>query len=853
MRALRCALLLLTAAALSGVAVSQAKPNERVTFDIAQQPLSAALRIFATQAHLQILHRDEDVSLYSLIAPGIAGMYSTEEALGRLLNGSGIGYEFVNDRTVRLVAPREGGTASTETAASEATARRAESPASAPNQSTQTRLAAADTERVERDPNSPEGSLQEVLVTATKRAERLIDAPQSITVLGSEELEKLGATQMRDYADTVPGLSLNTAGAGYNQIVMRGVTTGVDPSPTVAVYVDEVPYGASTGFARGGQLAYDAALFDIERIEVLRGPQGTLYGASTMGGLLKYVTEEPSTTSSGGTARGGASSTERGGINYDGGGSYNVPLVDDKAALRMSAFYTHDDGYIDNVALNRKNVDGADIYGGRADLLFTPVEALSVRVTGFAQNIARDGYPLADYTQAGVPVDGDLDQRRLFDEAFDQHFRLGSATVTYNFGSAALTSISSYQTSNVHILEDYPVLLNSLRPLGFSAVALQIDTDTNKFTQEVRLASTGQQTLEWLVGAFYTRESSSDLSQLQLRNTAGVSVPNTVVTLLTPSRYQESAAFGDLTWHFTTKFDLTGGVRYAKNRQRWQQDGSGLLGLSAPLSHSDEGVTTYLANARYHFTPDSTGYARYATGYRPGGPNPGLKDPVTGVTNTTPFDSDRLKSYEAGYKVQTPGHRFDADVSVYYIDWSNIQAIVNRSGFGVTVNAPGGATIKGAELKLGTKPIEALTLALSGVYQNARLNEATPILLAKKGERLPGVPRYSGSFTADYGLSSFNVHPTVGMTVRYVGDRWTTFGVPPNTPRPQFHLPSYTVADLRGGMTFGQTVLQLTVHNLFDKRAQLTTPTISVFPRTGPIGISTLQPRTYGVEVFTKF
>ena len=844
MRALRCALLLLTATALSGIAESQAKPKERVAFDIAPQPLAAALRVFATQAHLQILHRDEDVSLYTLVAPKVTGEYSSEEALGRLLNGSGIGYEFVNDWTVRLVAPGEGG-AGTERTTGTVTPRRAEPPP--------TRLAVAtpDVERV--DNSSSESTLQEVLVTATKRSERLVDTPQSITVLSADELKKLGATQMRDYADTIPGLSLNTAGAGYNQIVMRGVTTGVDPSPTVAVYVDEVPYGASTGFARGGQLAYDAALFDISQIEALRGPQGTLYGASTMGGLLKYVTQEPNASSSGGSARAGVSSTERGGINYNAGGSYNLPLADDKAALRMSGFYTHDDGYIDNVALGRKDVDSADIYGGRADLLFRPVDGLSIRVNGFAQNISRDGYPLADYTQAGAPVDNTLDQRRLFDEGFDQHFRLGSATVAYDFGPATLTSISSYQTSDVAILEDYPVLLASLRPLGYSAVALQIDTDTDKFTQEIRLASSGQQRLEWLIGGFYTRESSTDLSQLQLRDTAGQPAPNNVVRLFTPSRYKEYAAFGDLTFHFTDKFDLTGGIRYAKNEQRWQQDGSGLLGISAPQAESDEGVTTYLANARYHFTPDSTGYLRYATGYRPGGPNPGLRDPVTGVTSTTPFDSDRLKSYEAGYKVQSADRRFDADVAVYYIDWNNIQAVVNRSGFGVIVNAPGGATIQGAELKLGGRPIDALTLTLSSVYQDASLDEATPILLARKGERLPGVPRFSGNFSADYSLSGSSLQPTVGFSVRYVGDRWTTFGVPPSTPRPQFHLSSYTVADLRSGMTLGDTVLQLSVRNVFDKRAQLTTPTISVFPRTGPIGITTLQPRTYGVDVFTKF
>ncbi|MDB6085967.1 MAG: TonB-dependent receptor, partial [Gammaproteobacteria bacterium] len=682
MRALRGTFLLLAAVTLSGLAESQAKSTDRVPFDIAPQPLYAALRVFAVQAHINFLHRDEDVSLHEVIAPEVTGVLSTEEALGRLLTGSGIGYEFVNNRTIRLVSVQHDGGAATPSAPSGGSPQGGQ--AAVPQSPIRVASAAPDVEAADQA-NGTEPQMQEVLVSATRRSERLIDTPQSITVVGSAELEKLGAVQLRDYADTVPGLSLNTAGAGYNQIVMRGVTTGVDPSPTVAVYIDDVPYGASTGFARGGQLAYDAALFDVDHIEVLRGPQGTLYGASTMGGLLKYVTAKPSTTSTGGTVRAGVSSTENGDINYDGGGSFNTPLVADKAGMRVSGFYSRDGGYIDNLTLNRKDVNSSNTYGGRADMLLTPIDNLSVRLTGFLQNISRNGYPLADFTLSGTPLYGELDQRRNFAEAFDQHFRLGSASVTYNFGPAEITSISSYQSSDVHILEDYPVLLTSLAPLGYGAVALQIDTGTNKLTQELRLASTGHQRLEWLIGGFFTRESSTDLSQLQLRNKAGLSVPNNVVTILTPTRYQETAVYGDLTWHVTDKFDVTGGVRYAKNHQRWAQAGSGSLGLSSPETSSDEGVTTYLGNMRYHINENSTGYLRYATGYRPGGPNPGLKDPTTGAINpAAPFQSDRLKSYEAGYKVQTSDHRYEADLAVYYIDWNNIQAVVNRSGFGVT-------------------------------------------------------------------------------------------------------------------------------------------------------------------------
>src|SRR5205807_1213614 len=197
------------------------------------------------------------------------------------------------------------------------------------------------------------------------REERLIDTPQSVSVLSSNDIAKLGATKFSDFANTVPGLSFQTSGAGFTDITLRGVTAGFDISPTVGLYVDEVPYGSSTTFGFGAQVALDVGLFDLDRVEILRGPQGTLYGASTMGGLI--------------------------------------------------------------------------------DLLFIPTDALTVRLTGFLQDISRDGEPTADYTFAGAKPYGRLDQNRRLTENFTERFELVSGTGTYDFGPVTLTSISSYQ------------------------------------------------------------------------------------------------------------------------------------------------------------------------------------------------------------------------------------------------------------------------------------------------------------------------------------------------------------------------------------------------------------------------
>jgi outer membrane receptor protein involved in Fe transport len=211
----------------------------------------------------------------------------------------------------------------------------------------------------------------------------------------------------------VPALSFSTSGPGQTQLTLRGVTAGNDIGPTVGVYVNDVPYGSSTAFTNASSLSLDAGLFDMDRIEVLRGPQGTLYGASTMGGLIKYVTAAPELDVLSGSAQAGVSDTRHGGISYNGAAAINAPIVSDKIALRANGFYSQDGGFIDNLALGRKDVNRSRVYGGRADLLLKPTDALSIRIGGYIQNIHRDGTAAADYTLAGEPVDTALDQRRL--------------------------------------------------------------------------------------------------------------------------------------------------------------------------------------------------------------------------------------------------------------------------------------------------------------------------------------------------------------------------------------------------------------------------------------------------------
>ena len=284
---------------LSQYASAQSIKSDRVAWNISAQALDRSLADLALRTDLKLVFYTDVGS--GVTAPAVVGLYSTREVLERLLAPSGLRAEYLDDRTVLVTKKPE--------AASEL---------ARPNK--ELRLAdnreGISTYSLPDSKNAHTGSdadLQEVVITAQKREERLIDVPQAVTVLTSDNLSELGATQFRDFANTVPGLDFSTSGAGFTQISMRGVTAGLDISPTVGIYVDDVPYGSSNAFSAGAQTSLDAGVFDLDRIEVLRGPQGTLYGASTMGGLLKYVTKRPDVDAFSGDVQTGVSATGDGG------------------------------------------------------------------------------------------------------------------------------------------------------------------------------------------------------------------------------------------------------------------------------------------------------------------------------------------------------------------------------------------------------------------------------------------------------------------------------------------------------------------------------------------------------------
>jgi iron complex outermembrane recepter protein len=695
-------------------------------------------------------------------------------------------------------------------------------------------------------------ALEEVVVTAQKKAEKLSETPLSVTAISNSQIEALGATQFRDIANTVPGLSITGNGVGQNQVNLRGITTGADVAPTVGVYVDDVPYGSSTPFGNFAQLALDVGLFDLDRVEVLRGPQGTLYGASTMGGLIKYVTTMPDTNAFSGAARTGVSTTHNGGVSYDGAGAINAPLIPDIAAVRVSGFYSHDGGFIDNLALGQDDANQSKVYGGRVDFLLKPVDKLSVRLTAFAQNIYRDGSEASDFNLAtGTPIDGAYDQRRLLREPFGEHFYLFSGTVNYDFGPAQLTSVSSFQkTESANGRDLSPLYVPLLGGLGINlgSIGLHQDAESQKLTQELRLAGTGRY-LDWLVGGFFTRENTVLAQNLPAFNPDGSPAAFNLLTVDLPSYFKEYAGFLTLTGHVTDRLDVTGGIRFAHNSQHELQNGSGLLIGSLPQRDAGANIKTYLTNVKYKLTDTVMPYFRFATGYRPGGPNV-VANNIDGQPLAPPvFNADTLHSYEAGLKASTSDRRYSMDAALYWINWNNLLITAVRNGIGVVANASA-ARNKGVELTLTAVPVDALTVVGTFGYINARLAADSEDLGGVAGERLPDTPKTTAAVSGDYSFPLGQLQGFAGATYRFVGERFSSFADNPGLP--QYRLPSYSTLDLRTGINLRANRVELYVKNVANRMGELNAATqISVAG--GPAEVTLIQPRTVGLSFSTKF
>ena len=642
--------------------------------------------------------------------------------------------------------------------------------------------------------------ITEIVVTAQKFEQRLIDVPQSVSVLSSADLEAIHAERFDDFFTRVPSAAVDEVRAGNTRLILRGLNTGGVGS-TVATYVDETPVGSVTSNANGAILTPDLDLGDVQRVEVLRGPQGTLYGASSLGGLVKYVTTAPSTDGIHGMAEISGEDVEHGSVGYSGKASVNIPLGPE-AAVRASAFYRHDPGYIDDPRWGTDINDGRT-YGGRLSALFTPTDAFSIRATATLQNLYSNGTNQVDVDPVTLqPVVGELQQSRAVEQPNNMQYRVYNVALTYDFGPVKLLSSTSFSTLSEREFEDEtgalnPLLVGVLGNLGYSQLQ---HVDTHTATEELRLSSSAWKILDWTVGGFFSHEHS-DIDQMingvDFDTAAAIPAFADLATANLDSRFREFAGFANGTFHLAPKFDLTLGGRYSRNNQIVTQYEEGPLAGGAPstlASISSDSSFTYSVAPSFKPTQDTTIYGRISKGYRPGGPN--TVPPFAPAVVPLVFHSDTTTNYEVGIKSEFAQHTVELEFTGFIIDWHDIQLFTVIDNFGVDVNGSG-ARSDGVEFSATYRPVKGLELTANGAYVNARLTSDAPAVVGGvKGDHLPYTARFASTVAAEYRQPlTAAVEAIGGLSWRFTGNRESGF----DTTFGQHELPSYSSIDATWG------------------------------------------------------
>ncbi|MGH6780935.1 MAG: TonB-dependent receptor, partial [Sphingomonadaceae bacterium] len=601
----------------------------------------------------------------------------------------------------------------------------------------------------------------DIVVTARKRSELVEDIPLSINVVGEDTIEKLGAQNYTDLLRTVPSLSAYQNGPGRTRISIRGIANGggndndTQNQETVGIYIDEVPVSS-------GALNPEIALFDVERVEVLRGPQGTLYGAGSMTGTVRLVTRRPNLEEIEGKVEGSLSTIAHGGTSYDAKGLINVPIIQGRLGARATAYYTHSGGYIDNIATGKKDVNRGTAKGGRLVVRGQLSEDFTADLSYFHHEYSDKGRP-----EDLVRVPGFGRDYVSFD-GFDDRLDIFNGTLNYDAGFASIVSSTSYfdrksvnRRSLDSLLALFPVTPHEL-----------VDTTKLKFfAQELRVASQGEGPFQWIVGGYLDHKDVNYLNTFPVPGfDAAMGIDSTAFGApkdfpyfgyddLTVKTY---ALFGELTYKLG-RLTATGGLRYFNWRQRYKYYQSGFfngpVAADPPARKSKEDGFNPKVNLSYDVTDDTLVYAQAARGFRYGGVNGAIPEAVCATEladirrdggDPTVFDSDHLWNYEVGTKGRYADGKVTFNATAFYIKWSDIQTARGLTcGFGFRENV-GAVTSKGLEFEFSARPTENLTFDIGGSYIDATLDTDVVNLKAKKGDHAPYVPRYQINTSTEY-------------------------------------------------------------------------------------------------------
>lgn len=737
--------------------------------------------------------------------------------------------------------------------------------------------------------------LEEITVTATKRESGLQEIPMSISALSGDALERSGITDFTDVATSVPSVSFRSAGPGRTKLNVRGVSAATGVAPTVSFYIDEMPVqtissGSTTSFA---QAIVDPKMFDLERVEVLRGPQGTLYGSSSMGGTIRLITRQPVLGEYQAKVGTDISSTTGGGTNFRLNGMVNAP-IGDTAALRVVASYTDNDGYFDRVSSITgesfaRNVNTEESTSLRAALRVEIGENSYLQPVIFTQTTDMDGKPNFDGPSSDDKQFAPYDAA----EPFEDEFTMASLTFGHDFESMSLLATYSTLDREFTNLEDITDVGNLFAGPGdptpllpgpaFSDELVDLDDETI----EVRLTSNTDSDWQWIVG-FYRKDAKADAGYRMQMGWEPL-FNNGLANTQKLQEYEEDAFFGELTYNFNDNFSATAGIRsldydFHSREENWggvftsDSDRSGANVRDEVLSDSD---TNEKLTLNYRFGDANQVYVSTSNGSRPGGINrviPRSTDPAEpigfacnndlialNIDDPGAYIGDEVTNTEFGWKLEF-GESMRLNGAVYDVDWDDIQQLVTTSGTcgnNFTGNI-GSASSTGLELEFVTLLGDNATLNVNYGYVDAHFDETVLVPgstadIVQKGDLLADVPEFTINIALDYTIPATNGEYYVLGSWNYVDETLELPGRPgddvsPNGIDSSNVRPAYELFDLRVGFISEKGwEAAVFAENLFDEEALYGFNDAIAFAFPGDDPTVRNRPRTIGVSFLYNF
>lgn len=761
--------------------------------DIGPQPLASTLTQIGRQTDTEIVFNSNDVR--GRQAPAVRGDYSAEQALQTALQGTPLSVRQTPQGAYVIAQERP--------SRGEARAARA----------------------------AAQNDIAEIIVTAQKRSENLQDVPISIGVLSGLDLEKAGGRNISDQLNQVGGVNVIENQPGRSQVSIRGASAGgpigTGSSP-VAYYLDEVPFSFITH-----AIVPDAGAFDLERVEVLKGPQGTLYGSSSLNGVVRILTQDADLEKVEVKGRARAGFTENGDDLYSGDVAINVPLVPDKLAIRGVAGYADYGGYINSAT--KKNLNGSTSQVYRFKVQAKPVEDLTIKAGVWISRIKNKGpsEAFADYT---TPFSDD--------QAYRYNYEVYNLVLNYDFGPFSVLS----STGRINLRTAGKFEYYNVTPFGPPIVSQFNEHNSKVFAQEVRLTSQFSGPWQMSGGALYRT-----INELLNQQPTFFPFPEIV-----KNRSESYALFGEVSRFFMNdKVKLTGGVRYFTDTLTSDQQSAPFTGtveaLLYPQIKSKFDAITWRAVASYYPSDALTLYASAATGFRSGV----NQDPTSLVADPTlkAVDADRLMTFEIGAKGRTAGGRLSYEFAGYHQKWKDPQQLL-FTPFGTTflVNAAS-ASGYGLSANATARITRRLSLNASGDWNNLAFDSdvlqpgpipGTFAVLFPKGGRMNTSPKFTMAVGGDYRvpLGDGDMEAVFGANVRYNSKMVrhdVVAGVSAST-----HSDDILEGSVRAGVETDSWSANLFVDNVTNERGAVA-PAVSIIPTQ-----LRLRPRTIGLQVTFK-